>query len=54
MPLISAMKTGDFEIGEMIGNKDLRWTFYQKEAYIDEVRHNLKRFLYLGYFEDVQ
>lgn len=54
MPLMTALKTGEFEIAEMIEKKDLRWTLYQKEAYIDEVKHSLKRFLYLGYFEDIQ
>lgn len=54
MPLMTALKTGEFEIAEMIEKKDLRWTLYQKEAYIDEVKYSLKRFLYLGYFEDIQ
>lgn len=54
MPLMCALKTGEFELAEMIEKKDLRATFYLKEDYIDEVRHSLKRFLYLGYFEDIQ
>ncbi|KAL7729678.1 hypothetical protein ACLKA6_007949 [Drosophila palustris] len=54
MPLLLGLKSGKFELSELIENKNLRSTFYYEENYISEVRYNLKRFLHLGYFEDLQ
>ncbi|XP_034484828.1 uncharacterized protein LOC117789802 [Drosophila innubila] len=54
MPLLLALRNGKYELSEMIENKHLRSTLYNEENYISEVRYNLKRYLHLGYFEDLQ
>ncbi|XP_051863791.1 uncharacterized protein LOC117576136 [Drosophila albomicans] len=54
LPLFVALHNGDFALSDMIEDKELRSTFYNYKEYLAEVRHNLPRYLHLGYFDDLE
>ncbi|XP_064546922.1 uncharacterized protein LOC135434312 [Drosophila montana] len=54
LPVINATKSGNVEISEVIENRELRATLYLNEDYLEDVRCNLKRYLHLGYFEELE
>ncbi|KAH8310213.1 hypothetical protein KR044_000008, partial [Drosophila immigrans] len=53
MPLIIGIVSGDYDFSEMIEDKQLRSSLYYDKNYISEVRHNLARYLHLGYFDNL-
>lgn len=51
---MNAMKKGKFEISEMVMNRDLRISLYYNDDYLEDVRNCLKRYLHLGYFDELE